>query len=145
MPGFHHAVAGAFGGDRQAIQLARQAHGEVANVDHFLHFAFAFRDDLAGFQADQAAQLALVLAQDFPEQAHQFAAARRGDIAPCQAGLACARDGRMGLRDRVFVDLGQFGAVDRAACAQRSAGQRVRVQPERAQNVLGSIHAGSFV
>ena len=34
VPGFHHAVAGALAGDGQAVQLARQAHGEVADVDH---------------------------------------------------------------------------------------------------------------
>ncbi len=144
VPGFHHAVAGALGGDGQAVQLARQAHGEIADVDHFLNFAFAFGDDLAGFQADQAAQFALVLAQRFAKQAQQLAAARSRHIAPRQAGLARAGDGGMGLGDRVLVDLGQFGAIDRAARAQRAAGERFRVQPERAQDVLGSVHAGSL-
>jgi hypothetical protein len=42
MPGFHHAVAGALGGHRQAVELAREADREIADVDHFLHFARAF-------------------------------------------------------------------------------------------------------
>ena len=144
MPCFHHAVAGTLGGDRQAVQLAGETDGEIADVDHFLNFAFAFGDDFSGFQADQAAQLALVLAQRFAKQAQQLAAPGRGHVAPGQAGLASARDGRMGLRDCVLVDPGQFGAIDRTARAQRSAGQRVGVQPERSQDVLGGIHAGSF-
>jgi hypothetical protein len=42
MPGFHHPVAGAFGGDGQTVELAREADGEIADVDHFLDFAEAF-------------------------------------------------------------------------------------------------------
>ena len=60
MPGFHHAVAGALGGDGQAVELARQADGEIADVDHLLHFAEAFGRDLAGFDRDQPAELGLV-------------------------------------------------------------------------------------
>ncbi len=144
MPGFHHAVAGALGGDGQAVQLARQAHGEVADVDHFLDLAFALGQDLAGFQADQAAQFALVLAQHFAEQAQQLAAARRRHVAPGQAGLAGAGDGRVGLRHRVLVDLGQLGAVDRAAGDERAAGQGRGVEAECAQDVLGRVHTGSL-
>jgi hypothetical protein len=59
MPGFHHAVLGALGGQREAVELARQADREVADVDHFLHFARAFGRDLAGLQRDEAAQVAL--------------------------------------------------------------------------------------
>jgi hypothetical protein len=46
-----------------AVQLARQADGELADVDHFLHFAVAFRLDLAHLQRDQRTQRVLVLAQ----------------------------------------------------------------------------------
>ena len=34
-------VAGALGGEREAVELTRQADGEVANVDHLLHLAEA--------------------------------------------------------------------------------------------------------
>jgi hypothetical protein len=34
-------VAGALAGDGQAVQLARQADREVADVDHLLHLAEA--------------------------------------------------------------------------------------------------------
>ena len=35
MPGFHHAVAGTLGGNRQTIELAGETDGEIADVDHF--------------------------------------------------------------------------------------------------------------
>ena len=47
----HHAVAGALGGDGEAVELAREAAGEVADVDHLLHFAARLGDDLAGLDA----------------------------------------------------------------------------------------------
>ena len=56
----HHPVVGALGGDGQAVQLARQADREVADVDHLLHFAQAFGDDLAGLDRDEAAEVGLV-------------------------------------------------------------------------------------
>ena len=82
VPGLHHAVAGALGGDGQAVELARQADGEVADVDHLLHFAQAFAGDLAGLDRHQPAQRRLVRAQLLAEQPHQFAAARRRHRAP---------------------------------------------------------------
>ena len=42
LPGFHHAVAGTLAGNGQAMELARQAHGKVADVDHLLYFVQAF-------------------------------------------------------------------------------------------------------
>ena len=38
-----HAVAGPLGVHGQAVELAREADGEVADVDHLLHFALALR------------------------------------------------------------------------------------------------------
>ena len=51
MPCLHHAMAGSLGGDGEAVELARQADGVVANVDHLLHFAARLGDDLAGLDA----------------------------------------------------------------------------------------------
>ena len=55
MPGFHHAMAGAFRRDGQAVKLARQADRKVADVDHLLHFAQAFLQNLAAFQGNERA------------------------------------------------------------------------------------------
>ena len=74
MPGLHHAVARPLRRDRQAVELARQADREVADVDHLLHFAEAFLQDLAGLEGDQRAERLLVRAQLLAEAADQLAA-----------------------------------------------------------------------
>jgi pyrroloquinoline quinone (PQQ) biosynthesis protein C len=62
----------------QAVKLARQANGEVADVDHLLHLADAFGANLAHLQRDQFAQRLLVRAQEVAQVAHDFAALGRG-------------------------------------------------------------------
>ena len=42
MPGFQQLVLGAFAGQGQPLQLARQADSELADVHHLLYFAEAF-------------------------------------------------------------------------------------------------------
>ena len=68
-------MAGALGGDGETVKLARETDREIADVDHLLHFAEAFLQDLAGFERDEAAQRILVGAQFLAEQS---APARRG-------------------------------------------------------------------
>ncbi len=70
-------MVGALGLDRQAVELARQADGEVADVDHLLHFAEPLGLDLADFDRHQPAELGLGGAQFLAEQADELAAARR--------------------------------------------------------------------
>ena len=82
MPGLGHAVAGALGGDGEAVQLPRQADGEIADVDHLLHFAEALGDDLADLEGHERAQGFLRGAQFLAEQAHEFAPPRRRNVAP---------------------------------------------------------------
>ncbi len=56
VPGLHHAMLGALGGDGEAGELAGEAGGEGADVDHLLDFAMAFGEELAGFDGDEAAE-----------------------------------------------------------------------------------------
>ena len=100
MPLLVHAVAGALGVHGQAVQLARQADGEVADVDHLLHFAVAFGLGLAHLQRDQRTQRVLVRAQRVGAQADRLAAARRRRRAPdLERGLRALDDGVVvGLR-----------------------------------------------
>ena len=56
MPGLGHAMARTLGGDGETVQLAREADGEVADVDHLLHFAEALGDDLADLERHQRPQ-----------------------------------------------------------------------------------------
>ena len=82
MPGFAHVVARTFRGDGQAVELTRQANGEVADVDHLLYFAQAFLGDLARLPRHQFAQVRLVFTQQVTELAHQLTPAWRRDFAP---------------------------------------------------------------
>ena len=59
MPLLVHAVLGPLGVHRQAVEHARLADGEVADVDHLLDFAIALGLDLAHLEADQAAEAVL--------------------------------------------------------------------------------------
>ncbi len=61
----------------ETVKLARQADGEVADIDHFLHFAQAFLHDLARFERHQPSERGLLLAQFLAEQTHEFAAPLR--------------------------------------------------------------------
>ena len=101
MPGLHHAVARPLRGDGEAVELAREADGEVADVDHLLHLALALLQDLAGLDGDELAERRLGRAQLLAEQADQLAAPRRRHLAP---GLERA------------VRLGDGGARPARAC-----------------------------
>ena len=61
VPGLHQPVAGALGGYRLAVELAGEADGEVADVDHLLDLAERLGGDLADLQADQGGEVLLVL------------------------------------------------------------------------------------
>ena len=76
VPRLHQAVTGSLAGDGQSVQLARQADGEVADVDHLLDLAEALRADLAGLDRHQLAELGLVLAQQLAEAPNEGAACR---------------------------------------------------------------------
>ena len=86
VPGFHHPVARAFGGNRQSVQLAGETDGKVADVDHLLHFAHRFRRDLAGLERHEGCEIILGAAQLLAEQADEFAASRRRNVAPLDEG-----------------------------------------------------------
>ena len=77
-----HAVARTLAVHGQAVQLARQTDRELADINHFLHFAVAFGLGLAHFQRDQRTQRVLVRAQRVCAQADRLAATRRRGGAP---------------------------------------------------------------
>ena len=82
VPRLHQPVAGPLGGDRETVQLARETDREVADVDHLLDLAEAFRADLAGLDRHQLAELVLVLAEQLAEPPHRRTAHRAGCLAP---------------------------------------------------------------
>ncbi len=84
MPRFHHPVLAAFGRDRQAVKLAREADCEVAYVDHLLNFAEAFGNNLSGLDGDELSERGFVGAKLFAEQPDEFATLRRRHVAPLE-------------------------------------------------------------
>ena len=82
MPLFGHAVLRPLGVHGVAVELARHAHRQVADVDHFLDFAEALGVDLAGFDAHQLAERFLVAAQLVAELADHFATFGRRPFPP---------------------------------------------------------------
>ena len=129
MPGLHHAVARALRGDGEAIDLTRQADGEIADVDHLLHFAETFGDDLSRFEGDDRAERLLGGAQLLAEEANEFAPARRGDVAPRGEGGFRAADHRRHVGQGRLRQHGDLGPVDRRANDERAAVQFRRVEP----------------
>ncbi len=57
VPRLHQAVTWSLAGDRQAVQLARQADGEVADVDHLLDLTETLGPDLPGLDRHQLTEL----------------------------------------------------------------------------------------
>ena len=88
MPLLHHAVLGPLALQGRAAQVAAQADGEVADVDHLLHLAQTLGVDLAHLQADQGAEHVLLGAQGLAHLPHDLAALGRRQFAPDQEGLA---------------------------------------------------------
>ncbi len=120
VPGLHHAVLGALGWDGEAADLAGEAGGERADVDHLLDFAEAFGEDLAGFDGDEAAERFEVGAELFAEEADEFSASGGGDGAPLQEGFVGLGYGFFGA----FGDgeLGYDFAGDRAVGGEGASG-----------------------
>ena len=81
------AVSGPLGVHGVAVEHARLAQREVADVDHLLDLAVALGLDLAHFQRDQGAQSVLVVAQGVVDQPHGVTTLRGRDLAPGQSGF----------------------------------------------------------
>ena len=93
MPGLHHPVVGRSVAMVQAIELARQPDGEVADVDHLLDLAEALGHDLAGLERHEPAEIILGGAQFLRENSHELPTPRRRDLAPGIKGLRGPADG----------------------------------------------------
>ena len=97
----------------QAIKHARLSDRQVADVDHLLHFAFAFADDFPGFESDELAELVLQIAQGVAQTAHSFAADRSWRKPPFQKCLVRASDRRFVIFIGSGANAGQFSPIDR--------------------------------
>ena len=137
MPGLHHAMVRALGGDGEAEDLAREADRVVADVDHLLHFAQALAHDLADLDRDQAAERGLMGAQLFAQQPHQLAALGRRHIAPGEERLVRVLDGLGRLGGGGGMHLGDHLAGDRRMHVHIAAGVLLAAQPQLLQQGVG--------
>ena len=102
-----------FGSNRQTIQLPRKTNRKIADIDHLLHFAQAFGKNLPAFERHKLAEFVLVPAQFFAEQADQFAALRRRNVAPHIEGFRGILDLGVERGGAVAFQACQLAAVDR--------------------------------
>jgi len=114
VPSLAQLVFGALAGHGQPIQLARQALGKIAHVDHFLHLAQAFAADFAHFQTDQLGQCRLVLAHQITQHPHHRPALGGGDVLPSRLGLLRLRHLLPRLRNRGALQQCQALAINGA-------------------------------
>ena len=145
MPGLRHPVAGALRGDDEAVQLPRQADGEIADVDHLLHFAQALGDDLADLERHERAERLLRGAQFLAKETHELAAPGRGNLAPGEKGVARPVDDRRHVVGRRLPDAGDLGPVDRRADGERAAAKLRRGQPRAFEHVFAGHRFASSV
>ncbi len=105
-------MAWALARNREPVKLARQAHREIADVDHLLHFAEAFLMNLAHLETDKRAEHVFMFAQFLAEQAHQLAALRRRHIAPEFERFDALCDFRFDRRRIIETHAADFRAID---------------------------------
>jgi hypothetical protein len=78
-----HAVQRSLAVHREAVELAREADGEVADVDHLLHLAEPLGEDLPHLERDEPSERLLVRRSSSPRRR----TTRRGRGAgPCASG-----------------------------------------------------------
>ena len=92
MPLFHEPVTRPLRLNCQAVQHTGLANRKVADVDHFLHFAFAFSDDFSRLEGHELAELMFQFAQRVTQTANRLAAHRRRCHAPFRKRFLRARD-----------------------------------------------------
>src|SRR5207237_5684496 len=97
----------------QAIKHARLTNREVADIDHLLHFAFAFGDNLSGLERHELPEIMFKFTQGVAQTANGIAANRPGRGAPLQKSLVRARNPSVVIIGRSRAHAGQFLAIDR--------------------------------
>ena len=119
MPLLVHPVIRPLRVHRQTVELAREPRREVADVDHLLHLALSFDEDLSHFEGDERAEGRLAFAEPPAELPYDLAAPRGRHRSPGEVGLESPAGDPVVFR---FVDLrhrGQARAVGGRAHVQR--------------------------
>ena len=112
MPLLVHAVVGALRMHSQAVELAGKADCEIADIDHFLHFAPAFLQALAHLIRNEAAEVLFVLAQFVTILADDLAPLGSGEGSPYLEGFLSFADHMVVFFPRRFTDAADQRSVD---------------------------------
>ena len=75
--------------------MAREADGEIRDVDHLLHFAFTLGQDFACFERDQGAKIVFETAQLIADLAHDLSALGGRQHAPAVEHFDASLDGAL--------------------------------------------------
>src|SRR5262245_17580730 len=122
MPLFEHAVLRALAGDRQAVELARETDGEIADIDHLLDFPQTLGADLSRLEGDQHPQVVLYLPKRISQLPDDFAALRRRHHPPAKECLLSVFDNHFivgpggGSDARQWLTVGRIDRLDLGAC-----------------------------
>src|SRR5437867_7357614 len=92
MPLLHQAVTRSFRLNCQAVEHARLADCEIADINHLLHFAFAFCDNFSRLERDELAELVFQFAQCVTKTANSVAAYRTRSRTPFQERFLSTRN-----------------------------------------------------
>ena len=106
-------MAWALGLNGQTVKHSRLPDGEIADVDHLLHFPFAFSDDLAGFERDQLPEFVLELAKGVAQTSNGIAANRTRRLPPFLERLLRARNSLLIIIVSGGVNAADLFPVDR--------------------------------
>src|SRR4029077_12670071 len=97
----------------QSVKHPRLANREIADVDHFLNFAFAFGDDFPGLERDELAELMFQLAQRVSQTPNSVATDGPRSFSPFLERFLRARDRFFVIFVRRSANAGKFFSVDR--------------------------------
>src|SRR5262245_43896173 len=112
MPLLHQPVTRSFRLNGQAIQHPRLPDREIANVDHLLHFAFAFSDNFSGLERDDVAELRFQFAQCVPKTANSFTAYWARSRTPFQERFMRTRNRLVVILVRSGTHTGDSASID---------------------------------
>ena len=132
-------MLGALARDGEPVELARKADGEVGNVDHLLHFAFAFGQDLAHFERDERAEIVFETAQLVADFAHDLAALGGREHAPALENVDAFDNGVLVIFGGGEADASEFaaiGGVERSDGAGENRRKQCPGVPERNATLL---------
>ena len=141
VPGLGQAVARALGGDRAAVELAREADREVADVDHLLHLAEALLLDLPDLERDERAERLLLATQLLAEQPHELAAPRAGTSRHASNAVTARATAAAVSSASVRCDATELLARDRRADDEVAVAGELLVDAEaREERRCGALH-----